>query len=344
MVPGLLLRHPSSLEHDTGPHPEGPARITAIESALAQRDWLGCEVVESPAADQALLEAVHSRAHIDRIEGLALRGGGMIDMDTTVSRGSYAAACHGAGGAAALVDALLGGAARTGASLHRPPGHHADAARAMGFCLFNSVAVAAQHALDAHGLERVMIVDWDVHHGNGTNDIFSTRDDVLFCSVHESPLYPGTGPAGDVGHGAGEGLTVNLPVPEGSGDATWCSLIEHVVAPIGRAYAPQLLLVSAGFDAHAEDQLASSIVSDDGFVAMAASLRRLAEGVGVPVGMVLEGGYALGALARCFTAALGVLVADTAPEAPSLAVAPQAERALERLAGGPGPGSAAATA
>jgi acetoin utilization deacetylase AcuC-like enzyme len=341
MVPGLLLRHPSSLEHDTGAHPECAARITAIESALAQQDWLGCEVVESPAADHALLEAVHSLAHIDRIEGLALRGGGMIDMDTTVSTGSYAAACHAAGGAAALVDALVGGAARTGASLHRPPGHHAGAARAMGFCLVNSVAVAAQHALDAHGLERVMIVDWDVHHGNGTNDIFSARDDVLFCSVHESPLYPGTGPASDVGHGAGEGLTLNLPVPGGNGDDAWCSLVAHVIAPVGRAYAPQLVLISAGFDAHAEDQLATSRVSDAGFVVMAASLRRLAESVGVPVGMVLEGGYALGALARCFTAALGVLVADAPPEAPSLAVDPLAERALERLAAGPGPAAAA---
>ena len=342
MAPGLLLRHHSSLEHDTGTHPESRARITAIESALAQEDWLGCEVVESPAADQALLEAVHSLAHIDRIRGLAQRGGGMIDMDTLVSTGSYAAACHGAGGAAALVDALLSGAARTGASLHRPPGHHAQASRAMGFCLFNNIAVAAQHALDAHGLERVMIVDWDVHHGNGTNDIFSARDDVLFCSVHESPLYPGTGPAGDVGHGAGEGFTVNLPVPGGSGDNTWCSLVEHVLVPLGRAYAPQLLLISAGFDAHVEDQLATCVVSDAGFAAMAGSLRRLAEGAGAPVGMVLEGGYALGPLARGFTGALGVLVADPPPEAPSLAVHPLAERALERLAAGPGPASTAA--
>ncbi|HEV2820613.1 MAG TPA: histone deacetylase [Solirubrobacteraceae bacterium] len=341
MVPGLLLRHPSSLQHDAGPHPENRARITATESALAERDWLGCKVVESPAADRALLGAVHSVSHIDRIEGLALRGGGMIDMDTTVSAGSYAAACHGAGGAAALVDALLGGAARTGASLHRPPGHHAQAGRAMGFCLFNNVAVAAQHALDAHGLERVMIVDWDVHHGNGTNDIFSARDDVLYCSVHESPLYPGTGPESDVGQGAGEGLTVNLPVPGGSGDNTWCSLVEHVVAPVGHTYAPQLLLISAGFDAHADDQLATCVVSDEGFVAMAGSLRRLAQGVGAPVGMVLEGGYALGALARCFTAALGVLVADAPPEAPSLAVHALAERARERLAAGPGPAASA---
>ncbi len=341
MVPGLLLRHPSSLEHDTGSHPENRARITAIEAALAQQDWLGCEVVESPAADRALLESVHSAAHIDRIEGLARRGGGMIDMDTTVSTGSYAAACHAAGGAAALVDALVGGTARTGASLHRPPGHHATVAGAMGFCLFNNIAVAAQHALDAHGLERVMIVDWDVHHGNGTNDIFSARDDVLFCSVHESPLYPGTGPAGDVGHGAGEGFTVNLPVPGGSGDNTWCSLVEHALVPLGRAYAPQLLLISAGFDAHVEDQLATCIVSDAGFAAMAGSLRRLAEGLGAPVGMVLEGGYVLEALARSFTAALGVLVADPPPEAPSLAVHPQAERALERLAAGPGPAPAA---
>src|SRR3954469_25897963 len=149
-----------------------------------------------------------------------------------------------------MVDALLGGETRLVFCGLRPPGHHAETDRAMGFCLFNSIAVAARHALDAHGLDRVLIADFDVHHGNGTNDIFHERSDVLFASVHEWPLYPGTGPADDIGAGAGAGFTVNLPLPAGTGDATWVSMVEDVIVPLARAYEPQLILVSAGFDAH----------------------------------------------------------------------------------------------
>src|SRR4051812_33517848 len=181
-MPGrVLLRHPSSLEHETGAHPESPRRIVAIERVLGASDWLGWEMRLSPAASRAAIEAVHPAAHVDRIEALAARGGGMIDMDTTVSSGSFQAAVHAAGGAVALVDALLGpDGPAVGASLHRPPGHHATAGRAMGFCLLNNVAIAAQRALDACGARRVLVVDWDVHHGNGTNDIFFERADVLF--------------------------------------------------------------------------------------------------------------------------------------------------------------------
>jgi acetoin utilization deacetylase AcuC-like enzyme len=329
----LLLRHGSSHGHDTGPHPERAARIVAIERALAERGWLGWDVRESPAADHEALEAVHDPLHVDRIERFCARGGGMIDMDTVASSGSWEAALHGAGGAVALVDALAGGEAAVGASLHRPPGHHADARRAMGFCLLNNVAVGAQRALDAHGLERVLVLDWDVHHGNGTNDIFHATDRVLFVSIHESPLYPGTGPASDTGSGAGEGFTVNLPVPGGSGDETFCSLVEHAVVPLARAYAPQLLLVSAGFDAHADDPLAGCRVSDAGYAAMAGSMRRLAEELDVGLGIVLEGGYELGALARSLVAVLEV--AGGADEAPAVDVDvhPLAAQALERLAG-----------
>jgi acetoin utilization deacetylase AcuC-like enzyme len=280
------------------------------------------------------LEAVHDPAHVDRIERFCASGGGMIDLDTVASRGSWDAALHAAGGVVALVDALLGGEARAGASLHRPPGHHATRARAMGFCLFNAVAVGAQHALDAHALERVLILDWDVHHGNGTNDIFHASDRVLFASIHESPLYPGTGPAADTGSGAGEGFSVNLPVPGGSGDETWCSLVEHAVVPLARAYRPQLVLVSAGFDAHLDDPLAGCAVGDAGFAAMAGSVRRLADELGVPLGVVLEGGYELGALARSLTAVLEVVGAPQAPASPELAVHPLAAGAVERLAGG----------
>ena len=202
----------------------------------------------------------------------------------------------------------------------------------MGFCLFNNVAVAAQHALDSHGLERVMIVDWDVHHGNGTNDIFHSSNRVLFVSIHQSPLYPGTGPARDVGAGAGEGFTVNLPVASGSGDPLYRSLVDHVVVPLATAFAPQLLLVSAGFDAHREDPLASCEVSENGFAAMARSVRRVGDALGAPVGCALEGGYALDALARSVAATLEALsgpLPDEADGAPSEPAALEARARLE---------------
>jgi acetoin utilization deacetylase AcuC-like enzyme len=210
----------------------------------------------------------------------------------------------------ALVDALLGGSARTGVSALRPPGHHAEAGRAMGFCFFDNVAVAARHAVAAFGVERVLIFDWDVHHGNGTEAIFAADPSVLFVSIHEWPLYPGTGPASYAGEGAGEGYTVNLPVPPGTGDAAYRSLVEHVVVPLVGAFEPQLVLVSAGFDAHADDPLATCRVTEAGFAGMTASLRRACDAVGAPLGLVLEGGYDLGALTRSMTALMPVLVAE----------------------------------
>jgi acetoin utilization deacetylase AcuC-like enzyme len=232
-----------------------------------------------------------------------------------------------------LVDLLVDGDAEVGFSAHRPPGHHAERAQAMGFCLFNNVAVAARHALDARGLERVMIVDWDVHHGNGTNDIFHTSDRVLFASIHQSPLYPGTGAHGDVGSGAGKGFTVNLPVPAGSDDAIYTSLVDHVVAPLALAFEPQLVLVSAGYDAHRDDPLASCAVTEAGFEQMTHSLRRVCAELQAPIGCVLEGGYALGALARSVAAtlqALGDPVTDGGG-AGAAGIAPIAREARTRL-------------
>jgi acetoin utilization deacetylase AcuC-like enzyme len=326
----VLLVHPSSLDHNTGPHPEQPARIAAIDRALAACGDLGFVRVSSPAVDRAVLEAVHPASHVELIERVAARGGARIDADTVVSAGSFVAALHAAGGAVSLVDRLLAGGAPTGFSVHRPPGHHAETGRAMGFCLFNNVAVAARHAIDAHGLERVMIVDWDVHHGNGTNDIFHADPRVLFCSIHQSPLYPGTGPASDVGSGPGRGFTVNLPVEPGAGDAEFRSLIDHVVAALARTYAPQLLLVSAGYDAHLEDPLADCRVTDAGYGAMARSLRDVAAQLGIPVGAVLEGGYALDALGRSVVATMEVLGGVAASER-TVGVADVSGRALRRL-------------
>ena len=332
MARAVLFHHPAALGHDPGAHPERPARIAAITAGLEERGWLGYERRTSPEATRTQLEALHDPSYVDAIERLCAAGGGMLDADTIVSEGSWQAAVRAAGGAVALVDALLTGDAEVGASLHRPPGHHALADRAMGFCIFNSVAVAARHALDAHGLERVMVVDWDVHHGNGTNDLFHAHPEVLFVSVHQSPWWPGTGPAQDAGSGPGAGFTVNVPVPGGSGDATWASVLEHVVVPLGRAYRPQLVLLSAGFDAHTDDPLGGCAVTDAGYVAMAGSMRRLADGLGVPLGLVLEGGYDLASLTRSLLATLEVLAAAEAPGEPAgLAADPAAQAAVERL-------------
>jgi acetoin utilization deacetylase AcuC-like enzyme len=177
----------------------------------------------------------------------------------------------------------------------------------MGFCFFNNVAVAARHALDALGVERVFVLDWDVHHGNGTNDVFHSSREVLFASIHQYPWYPGTGPLTDVGEGDGEGFSINLPVPSGSGEDVWLSLVEHVVMPAAREFEPQLVLISAGFDAHRDDPLGMCRLESSSFAAMALWMRSLADSLGVPVGGVLEGGYDLRALSASCAAALEAL-------------------------------------
>jgi acetoin utilization deacetylase AcuC-like enzyme len=330
-MPPVFIEHPSSLEHDTGHHPEQPARITAIRRELEDRGWLGLKRLHSPQAPRPALEAVHPARYLNGLQELCAAGGGQIDLDTLVSEQSYEAALHAAGGAIELTQLLLAGEAPYGFSAHRPPGHHATRAKSMGFCLMNNVAIAAQHALDHGGCERVVILDWDVHHGNGTNDIFHESDRVLFISIHESPLYPGTGPAADAGSGAGLGYTINLPVEGGSGDAVYISLVEHVVVPLARAFEPGLVLVSAGYDAHREDPLASCTLTEGGYAAMTRTMHRLALELGVGLGFVLEGGYALGALARSVAATLEALRAPVA-SAPEVPVAPDSTAARRRLA------------
>jgi acetoin utilization deacetylase AcuC-like enzyme len=297
----LYLSHPASLTHDTGAHPECADRIVAIERHLDRRGWLGWERALSPAASDAQLALVHPAEHIRTIAAAAGAAGDArvaLDPDTILSAGSEAAARHAAGGAVALVDALLEGGHRVGVSAHRPPGHHAGSDFAMGFCLFNNVAIAARHAIVTHGLDRVAIVDWDVHHGNGTQEVFWSSAQVLFCSIHQMPLYPGSGRREETGSGPGAGLTVNLPVPPGAGDETFLARLEGEVSDRVASFAPQLLLLSAGFDAHAEDPLAGCQVSDEGFGALGAAVGTLADGLGIPLGLCLEGGYDTEALAR----------------------------------------------
>lgn len=304
----VYLRHSSSLEHDTGyGHPERAERIRALEAELERRGWLGWERREAPRASEEQLLAVHSREHVDAVRELSAREGA-FDLDTPLSQGSWEAALHAAGGACALVEALLTGGERLGFAGLRPPGHHAERARAMGFCLFSNLAVAARHALDALGAERVFVLDWDVHHGNGTNSIFHRSPEVLFASIHQYPFYPGTGPLADVGSGAGEGFSLNLPVPGGSGEEVFLSLVEHIAAPAARQFRPDLIMISGGFDAHRADPVGGCTLDTSSYGELSRRVRALADELDAPVGVVLEGGYDLDALSSSVAAAMEALV------------------------------------
>jgi acetoin utilization deacetylase AcuC-like enzyme len=304
-----FFSHPSSLLHETGPgHPERVDRMHAIHAELERRDWLGFTRVEAPAATMEQLLAVHAQQHVDAVRELSAHGGA-FDLDTPTSPGSWEAALHAAGGACALVDALLDGGEPVGFSALRPPGHHAEASRAMGFCLFANLSIAARHALDARGAQRVLVLDWDVHHGNGTNAIFHRSREVLFASIHQSPFYPGTGPLSDAGSGEGEGYSINLPVPARSGEDVFCGLVEHVVLPAARRFDPDLVLVSAGYDAHRADPVGGCALQTGSY----AELTRQVLTLGKPVGYVLEGGYDLDALAESVAASMRVLAEGSAP-------------------------------
>jgi len=336
----VFLEHPSSLEHVTASrpasssamsvNPEQPARILAIERELEARGWCGFERMQAPPVERSVLTAVHPEDHVAEIERFCADGGGHLDDDTIVSPGSWEAALHAAGGAVRMVDLLLDGDASAAFCALRPPGHHARPDQSMGFCVFNNVAIAAKYAVGVRRIERVMIIDWDVHHGNSTNEVFHASDDVLFVSIHQSPLFPGTGAADDIGEGAGVGFTVNLPVPAGSGDDVWLSLVEHVVVPLAFAFEPQLVLVSAGYDAHLEDSMADCNVTDAGFSAIAHAVAAACRELAAPLGAVLEGGYALGTLGRCVATTLEAM--STVPGRNGVTPAPLARKARHRLA------------
>jgi acetoin utilization deacetylase AcuC-like enzyme len=322
----VFFHHPASLDHDTGlGHPERPDRVRAIEAELGPRDHLGWEVREAPRASEEQLLRVHPPRYVELVREMSARGGA-FDLDTPTSPGSWEAALRGAGGACALAEALLRDGERAGFSASRPPGHHAEFERAMGFCLFGNVAIAARHALDALGAERVLVVDWDVHHGNGTNTIFHGSPEVLFASIHQYPFWPGSGPLEDVGSGEGEGYSLNLPVPAGTGEPAFLSLVEHVVAPAARQHRPDLILVSAGYDAHRADPLGGLALDTASYGALARQVRALGEELGVPVGAVLEGGYDLRALAGGVAETMAALAGDDEPP-PDVARHPLAEAA-----------------
>ncbi len=254
----ILYTDDHFLDHQTGTHRERPERLIAIKAELARTGLAAkCLAAETRIASVDELAQIHDRAHIARVAQFAKDGGGWIEADTFLSPQSYDVACRAAGTALAAVDAVMKGPEQNALCLIRPPGHHALVHDAMGFCLFNNIALAADHAIKQHHLERVLVVDFDVHHGNGTQDIFYDRDDVWFFSVHRSPFYPGTGKKDETGTGKGVGTKFNLPLAFGTSRRDYRARFESMLSDAAAKCRPQLILISAGFDAHAQDPIGS---------------------------------------------------------------------------------------
>ena len=285
-------------EHQTGyGHPERAERVAVLRDLIESLAGAGLIRLEPRPATPNELALVHTEEHLKLVAGTADGGPQAFDADTPVSSRSYETALLASGGLLALVDTIMAGGADNGFALVRPPGHHAEADRAMGFCLFNNVAIAARSLRERHGLDRVLIVDWDVHHGNGTQHSFEDDRGVLYVSTHQYPFYPGTGGVDEVGVGEGEGFTLNVPLPAGCGDGEFLDAFVRVIDPVCRQFEPQFVLVSAGFDAHLRDPLAGMRVSEEGFGCLARVLLRIAaEHAGGRFAAVLEGGYDLDAL------------------------------------------------
>ncbi len=319
---GILLYYDDAmLDHDPGPgHPERADRLRAIRARLLESAIAGIEWRVPRRAARGEVARVHASEYVDLIErcrGQCAR----LDADTPVSAGSTVAAFLAAGAAVEAVDALLAGAAHRAFLFVRPPGHHAERERAMGFCLFNNVAIGAAHAIAAHGLSRILIVDWDVHHGNGTQHAFESRSDVLVVNSHQYPFWPGSGALAEIGSGAGTGFTVNLPLPAGFGDEEYAAVYAEIVAPIARAYRPELIFVSAGFDPHRDDPLAGMRMTACGFAHLARVVSDLAsELCGGRIIFCLEGGYDLSALAESVLAVVSVAAGCVPPEPPAPAL------------------------
>jgi len=289
------------LAHDTGErHPETADRIRAIRRALAKRH--GASYVEADPATESAVTAVHDPDYVEAISSFCVDGGGNWDPDTVASADTWDAARAAAGLAEwAAQEAVAGADGRdTPFAIGRPPGHHAVADDAMGFCFINNAAVAAQSVLDdpAAGVERAAIFDWDVHHGNGTQDIFYDDGDVFYASTHEEGLYPGTGAAAETGTGDGAGTTLNVPLPTGAGDPEFLHVVEDLLRPAIERYDPDLLVVSAGFDAHRHDPISRMRVSTEGYALLTDRVRSLATDVDAGLAFVLEGGYGLDTLSE----------------------------------------------
>ncbi|MBA7524006.1 Histone deacetylase-like amidohydrolase [subsurface metagenome] len=309
---------PIYLKHDTGQHPENAKRLEVIISHL---EGTGLKQQLTPikprVASVEELALAHDERYISYIQGVAQGGGGWLDGDTVMSADSYEAALYAAGGVIRATEAVMNGEVGSAFALVRPPGHHATYEQAMGFCLFNNLAIATKYALAHYQLERILIVDFDVHHGNGTQSVFYDNPQVLYISTHEYPFYPGTGSIEETGGRAADGTTINIPLPAGSGDAEYLEVFEQIIIPAAIRFKPQLILVSAGYDAHWADELALMQVSVTGFAQMVKIIKRLGDELcdGRLV-FTLEGGYNLTALAASIKATFDILLGNTAIEDP----------------------------
>ena len=336
------------LAHNNASHPENATRLTETLRALEQLG-LTRELVQIPPTPATLdqILAVHTAQEVDLVRTASIQNRGFLDPDTYVTPNSFEAAVRAAGGAIACVDAVLAGQVTSAFALVRPPGHHATPDRPMGFCLFNNIAIAARHAITRYGLQRILIVDFDVHHGNGTQDAFYDCPDVLYFSTHQYPFYPGSGDLREVGSGSGTGYTVNIPLPAYCGDDEYRAVFRQVLVPVAKRYAPQLILVSAGFDPHWADPLASMRVSVRGFRDLLSMISLLvAELCQGRLMMTLEGGYNTQVLADVIATSLYLLQgADTVVDALGPATSPargpdvqpiiKAARRIHHLTGDP---------
>ncbi len=335
--PVVLADDDVFLEHVAPPdHPERGERLLAVRRGLRGASGLSCSAylpVVAADASREQLARVHRETYLDELGQLAGRSG-YLDADTFLAPGSVAAARRAAGSAVQLVEALASGAARFGIAVPRPPGHHALPDRAMGFCLLNNVAVAAAHARSL-GHERVLVLDWDVHHGNGTQEMFDGDPAVLFISLHQFPNYPGTGAADEQGKGEGIGCTVNIPLPQGGTDEVYAAALGRIALPIIEQFRPTFALVSCGFDAHAHDPLAQMRLTAEGFGDLTRSVVATLDAE-CPLGLVLEGGYDLEALEASTQAVAGALMDPAAPtcvgRAAPRGLFPLEEEALMRAA------------
>lgn len=307
-----LVYDPAYLRHGAGWHVECPERLTKTLTVLEKKGIRErIEAIKPRVATAAEVALVHSPAYIERIEAFCRVGGGHLDPDTYANAASYEVALLAVGGALTAVEAVMAGEVHRVFALVRPPGHHALPDRAMGFCLFNNVAVAARYAAQRYGLERILVVDWDYHHGNGTEAVFYKDPGVLYFSVHSATGYPGTGWAERVGEGAGAGFNINVPLPNVTGDVDLRYVFEQILLPVAAAYRPELVLISAGQDGYRGDPIAGMNLTPDGYREMAVLVRWVADecAAGRLVG-VLEGGYDLQGLGECVAAVLTAWLAD----------------------------------
>jgi acetoin utilization deacetylase AcuC-like enzyme len=331
-MPTGVVYHPIYLEHDLRGHPENRQRLKAMLRVLEERGmWPRLTPIEALPITPERLYRAHEARYVEQVQRLAERGGGHLDMDTYVGPASYDAALMAAGGLVEATRAVLDGEVDNAFALVRPPGHHALRNRGMGFCLFNNVAVAAHYALAERGIDRVLIFDFDVHHGNGTQAEFEADPATMYISTHQYPHYPGTGHWNETGHGAGEGSIVNVPLGAGVGDNAFARILAEIVAPAAWRFQPQLLLISAGYDAHWDDPLAYLQLSIEGYTRIARALKELAEELceGRLV-ITLEGGYHLEALSYSVLNTFAVLLGDESWQVVDpLGPSPRPERSVD---------------